>query len=313
MKKVLITAGDPAGIGPFITITALKDLLSKKIDFKIIGTESILGKIKGFSKIANKIELIEVKTKYSGRIKKGYPNRYSGELAFQYLEVAVDFLKKEKGFSLVTAPVSKEAIKLIKPDFQGHTEYLAKKFKVKNFSMFMVGNKLRIAILTRHISLRKVPEALNYKDLYQNINLLFVNLKKLFKLKKVKIALCSLNPHAGINTFLEREEKLLVKVKKKFKNKDLELVGPYPADTLFREALNRNFSAILALYHDQGMIPFKTLEFSQGVNLTLGLPFIRTSPAHGPAFDLVDKPNLINSQPMQKAIELALSLSCNEA
>ncbi|RKY33714.1 MAG: 4-hydroxythreonine-4-phosphate dehydrogenase, partial [Candidatus Duberdicusella sinuisediminis] len=171
MKKVLITAGDPAGIGPFITITALKDLLSKKIDFKIIGTESILGKIKGFSKIANKIELIEVKTKYSGRIKKGYPNRYSGQLALQYLEVAVDFLKKEKGFSLVTAPVSKEAIKLIKPDFQGHTEYLAKKFKVKNFSMFMVGNKLRIVILTRHIPLRKVPEALNYRDLYQNINL----------------------------------------------------------------------------------------------------------------------------------------------
>ncbi|HEC68788.1 MAG TPA: 4-hydroxythreonine-4-phosphate dehydrogenase [Candidatus Omnitrophica bacterium] len=313
MKKVLITAGDPAGIGPFITITALKDLLSKKIDFKIIGTESILGKIKGFSKIANKIELIEVKTKYSGRIKKGYPNRYSGQLALQYLEVAVDFLKKEKGFSLVTAPVSKEAIKLIKPDFQGHTEYLAKKFKVKNFSMFMVGNKLRIVILTRHIPLRKVPEALNYRDLYQNINLLFVNLKKLFKLKKVKIALCGLNPHAGINTFLEREEKLLVRVKKKFKNKNLELVGPYPADTIFREALNNNFSAILALYHDQGMIPFKTLEFSQGVNLTLGLPFIRTSPAHGPAFDLVDKPNLINSQPMQKAVKLALSLSCNEA
>ncbi len=309
MKKLLITIGDPTGIGPFITVKALKELALKKVNLQVIGSRKILEEIKDYSCIATRVNLIDIKSKALKYIRRAHPNKYSGSLALEYLNTAIEILKKDKNFSLVTAPLSKEAVKAVKRDFIGHTEYLAQKFSVKNFSMLMVGKRFRILLLTRHIPLREVSNSINYKYLYKSLNLLILSLKNLFKLRKIKIALCSLNPHAGIETFLEKEEKVLIKVKKSLEHKNLKFIGPFPSDTLFRKALKEKYSAIVAFYHDQGMIPFKTLEFPWGVNLTIGLPFIRTSPAHGPGFDLVNRPYLIDSHPMKEAIKLALKLS----
>ena len=214
---------------------------------------------------------------------------------------------KEKGVNrLVTAPLSKEAVKFTQEGFCGHTEYLAACFKVNNFAMMMASKSLNVILLSRHIPLRDVAFSINKKIVHDALSLAYSALKKQFKIKNPKIVFVSVNPHAGLDTFLDSEEKKIVEAIREFKAK---VYGPYPCDTIFAKEKLKNYDCIICAYHDQGMIPFKILSFYDGVNVTLGLPIIRTSPAHGTAFDLMKTGKKPSSLSMEAAIKMALKLS----
>lgn len=301
-KKVVITIGDPAGCGPYITLKAIENFRRKDIRFIIVGGKKIIEKIPSFSKIKKRIEVVDVNT--SSRIKKGYISKEAGKASLNYLKEALFLIKKEKLKAFVTAPVSKEAIKLIEPQFSGHTEFLADFFKVKNFAMMMVG-KIKVVPFTRHIPLRDVSKNISKESLVNLINLVYESLKEKFGIKRPKVALASINPHAGVNTFLDKEEKIMVSAIKECKNAE----GPYPADSLFSLKNLKKFDCIICGYHDQAMIPFKIFSFKKGVNLTLGLPIIRTSPAHGVAFEAIRRGQSLFFTSMLEAIKLAVKLA----
>ena len=305
-KKIIITTGDPAGVGPYITVKSLLKVRLKNISVTVIGDKKLLSSVEGFSRLPSSIRFIDIP--HINKIAPGIATRESGRASYEYLREALRLLRREKDSMLVTGPVSKEVVRMTRKGFIGHTEFLAQSFSVKDYAMMMVGRSFRIVFLTRHLKLRDVSGALSLSSIESTLRLLVHSLKNSFLAVSPVVGLCSCNPHAGIDTFLEKEERLLIKAVTRIKDKGLSFVGPYPADTLFKEALKRKFDALVVFYHDQGMIPFKTLDFSTGVNLTIGLPFVRTSPAHGPAFNLVDKPHLIDSRSMKEAILLAARL-----
>ncbi|MCM8786530.1 MAG: 4-hydroxythreonine-4-phosphate dehydrogenase PdxA [Candidatus Omnitrophica bacterium] len=305
MEKIIITSGDPAGCGPYIVLKAIQKINNPNIKFFVIGDYKIFSKISIFWKVKRYFKLIDANTADIEKIKYGYPSIISGQASLNYIDIALNFCKKYKIKRIVTAPVSKEAIKLVYKDFEGHTEYLAKYFKVKNVEMMMVSDKLRIVLFTRHNVLRDVSKLIKKNSLIKTFFLVYFSLKNLFYIKNPKIAIASFNPHAGIDTFLEKEEKIISSAINSFKGR---IYGPYPADTLF---LKKNFSkydCLICLYHDQGMMPFKMLSFKKGVNLTIGLPIIRTSPAHGVAYDIIRAGKNPFYSSMLEAIRLALIL-----
>ena len=304
--KIVITMGDPAGCGPFISLKAIESLIKKNINFILVGDYKILNRFSIFKKLVKKINLIDLNTKNIENIKPGFSSSISGEASISYIDTALKIISKENIKALVTAPVSKEAIKLKFSDFVGQTEYLANYFNVKKFEMFMVSKNIKIVLFTRHNLLREVSSLINIDNLKNTIDTTYFALKNLFKIKDPKIAIASFNPHAGINTYLEKEEKIIVSAIKESKR---NIFGPFPSDSLFiKENLNK-YDCFICLYHDQGMIPFKMLSLDSGVNLTVGLPIIRTSPSHGVAYDVIRANKTLFYNSMIEAIKLALSLS----
>ncbi len=305
-KDIVITMGDPAGCGPQIVLKSISALINKPINFWLVGDRAVVETFSEYSKIKNKINFIDLGTKGIKKIKKGSISKPAGRASLMYLERALELLKENNFNRLVTAPVSKEAIGLIKPGFCGHTEFLRDYFRAKKTAMLMTASKLRVILLTRHLLIREVPAAINKKIVLDTISLTYTFLKESMGISDPAIALAACNPHAGTETFMEKEEKVMAKAIAQFKGK---IYGPHPPDSLFTEENLSRFDCIIAAYHDQGMIPFKLLAFHQGVNVTLGLPVIRTSPAHGVAFGLVkNKPENIFHTSMQAAIIQAASL-----
>jgi 4-hydroxythreonine-4-phosphate dehydrogenase len=306
MKKIVITTGDPAGCGPFITLKSIYNLRDKNIDFFVVGDKKILQEIPIYEKVKKRFILFDLNTKEIEKIKKGFPSKLTGKAAFNYLKKALQILKKFEIKRLVTAPLSKEATKLVYPNFLGHTEFLANYFGCKKFAMMMVSKKLKVVLFSRHLPLRNVSSKIKMDAYLELFELIYTCLKKMFKIKKPKIATCSFNPHAGIHTFLEKEEEEILKAIKRFKK---EIFGPFASDTLFVKENLKKYDCIIACYHDQAMIPFKLLSFKEGVNLTLGLPIIRTSPSHGVAYQVIREGKVPFSSSMQEAIKLALKLN----
>lgn len=304
-EKVVITCGDPAGCGPFIALEALKKFKGKSVDFFLVGDKNNLESLALWREVKSKVNLIDAKTPVIEKLQKGRACRLSGSAALNYLNQALALMKQRHIKKLVTAPLSKEAVQITQPTFSGHTEYLAVHFKTHKFAMMMASKALRVVLITRHISLRDVPFSLSVKTVYDTLSLVYSSLKKQFKIKSPKIAFAALNPHAGVNTFLGSEEKKMLEAIHRFQKK---IAGPFPADTIFTKESLAKYDCILCAYHDQGMIPFKMLSFYDGVNVTLGLPIVRTSPAHGTAFDLVKSGKKPSSSSMSAAIELALEL-----
>jgi 4-hydroxythreonine-4-phosphate dehydrogenase len=305
-KRIVITTGDPAGCGPTITLRAIEKIKKRGVQFCVVGDKKILEKEPHYRRVKKRIELIDAHTPGISAVKKGVASTVAGRASLGYLMRALALIKKDKISCLVTAPVCKEAIQRIMPGFQGHTELLARFFKVKKFCMMMSSKKLNVILLTRHLPLRDVSKRLSQRLVLDTIELTYSFLKRRLKISHPKIAITSFNPHAGVNTFLEREEKKLIAAIRSSKRK---IWGPYPSDTLFVSKNLNRFDCIIACYHDQGMIPFKLLSFGDGVNVTLGLPIIRTSPAHGTAFDAITKKQRLSASSMQAAIECALRLA----
>ena len=281
--KVGITIGDPAGIGPVIAQKALKKL-SGLADFTVIGSA------RGFC--------------------PGKMNRQTGKASLNFLDQALGLLADKKIDCLVTCPVSKEAINRSGAHFSGHTEYLAQKTNTRDYLMMLLNDSLKFILLTRHIPLKDVPVVLRRVDLKKTALLADQYLKRFFNIKNPKLVICGVNPHASDNGLIGREENLLLKpVLKKLGR--IKICGPLSADVAIAQMLDKKYDCALAIYHDQALIPLKLISAQSGVNITLGLPLVRTSPLHGTAFDIADKPRLADPSSLIAAIKLAIKCASN--
>ena len=242
------------------------------------------------------------------KIDLGKSTAIAGELALLSLEAACDDLMKNNIDVIVTAPINKKNIQAPGFVFPGHTEYFAKKFNSENHLMLMVNNVLRIGVVTGHIPLGKVKEALTTELILNKIQVMNQSLLRDFGIVKPRIAILALNPHASDEGLIGNEEKTIIQpaIEKAY-NQNILAFGPYPADGFFGATSFKNFDGILAMYHDQGMVPFKLMSFDEGVNFTAGLPVIRTSPAHGTAYDLAGK-NEASPEAFRNALYLAADI-----
>ncbi len=245
------------------------------------------------------------------RIDLGKSTEIAGQLAYKALEMAVQDLLQKQIDVLVTAPINKKNMQSANFRFPGHSEYLSEKAGGKEHLMLMVCDKLRVGVITGHIPLKEVPNAVTTELILKKTELLHQSLVKDFAIRKPKIALLGLNPHAGDQGVIGLEdEQVITPAVEQAWNKGMLVYGPYSADGFFGSNNYLKFDGILAMYHDQGMIPFKTLSFDKGINFTAGLPFIRTSPAHGTAYDIAGK-NEASHSSFREAVYLAIDIFHN--
>lgn len=304
-RVIGITVGDPGGIGPEVTAKALSRATIRRLArFVVIGDEEVCDLPRG-----GNIDRYLVKGTGSAGARVGRISAANGRAALKYLDAAVSLLKTKRIDGLVTAPVSKEAIMKTDRTFIGHTEYLADAFDSPQVGMMFVSGPLRTIIVTRHIPLKDVPQAVTADAVLAALRLTDRALKKHFRLRRPRIAVCGLNPHAGENGKIGKEEQsVIIPALTRARRAGIAVEGPYAADTLFIPARLRDYDCVVAMYHDQGLIPVKTLAFDSVVNLTVGLPFVRTSPAHGTAFNIAGK-NTADPASMVAAIRLACELT----
>jgi 4-hydroxythreonine-4-phosphate dehydrogenase len=255
----------------------------------------------------NIINIVEDEVK----IDLGKSTRIAGELAHLSLEMATEDLVKNHIDVLVTAPINKKNIQSEGFTFPGHTEYLAQKFQATDSLMLMVSDSFRIGVVTGHIPLQTVAATISEELILKKIKLMDHSLRRDFGVLKPRIAILALNPHAGDEGLLGTEEETIIipAIRKAF-DQNILAFGPYPADGFFGSSEFSKFDGILAMYHDQGMVPFKLISFENGVNFTAGLPFVRTSPAHGTAYDLAGK-NEAGIDAFRNAIYLACDIYNN--
>jgi len=308
--------GDPAGIGPAITLRAL-NLLRGKANFTVIGDSFVLAKAAKALKIKplSAGRLIDLNNVKKANFVFGRISAPSGRASLEYLDTAVDLLRDKKIDCLVTCPVSKEAINLSGAKFSGHTEYLADKFHRRDLIMMLVNDKFKFSLVTRHIPLKDVCKKITRNELENNIINTIKGLKCLFSIRNPKIVVCGINPHASDNGVIGDEEPKVIKpaiMALKGRCRGSVIAGPLPADVAISGAAKGNFDCVIALYHDQALIPLKLTDFDSGINLTLGLPFVRTSPLHGTAFDLAARPSLANPNSLVAAVKLAIKCTLSQ-
>ncbi len=324
--RIGITLGDLNGIGTEVVIKALADsrLLS-------ILTPVIYGSTRALSFYRKLMELEEfnysqVKTKGQFfaksvnvvncweemiEINPGQPSREGGRAALLCLKKAVEELKEGMIDALVTAPIDKNTIHGDDFPFRGHTEFLTQEFNAGESLMLLTGNDLKIGLVTEHIPVKEIASYITRDRVELKIRLLELSLKKDFNISKPKIAVLGLNPHAGDEGLLGTEEQEIIKpVIAELKAKGKLIMGPFPADGFFATGQHAKYDAVLAMYHDQGLVAFKAIDFESGVNFTAGLPIIRTSPDHGTAYNIAGK-NQADENSMRQAIYLACDILKN--
>jgi len=246
---------------------------------------------------------------FTHEIQPGKVTPEAGQAALACLERAVEDLKAGKLDALITGPINKHNIQSETFKFPGHTEYLAEAFGVPDDLMFMVGETLRVGVVTGHVPLAKVRQHVTRNAIHQKLNMMMQSLKVDFGIEKPRIAVLGLNPHAGENGLLGTEEQETISpVIEDWRKKGELVYGPFPADGFFGTRGYRKYDAVLAMYHDQGLIPFKAIAFEEGVNFTAGLPIVRTSPDHGTAYDIAGK-NIADETSMIQAIYLACDVA----
>ena len=305
-NKIVITTGDPNGIGAEITIKALNLLNLPSKDIVIISNSKILNT---YGSINNKYEVIEID--YPAKIVPGEVSASAGDFAFRALQKACELKPK----FIVTAPTSKEAMNLAGHNYTGQTEILEKflAHDGQKAEMLFVSKDFRILLLTRHVPLKEVSGLITKELIIEKTERLRSFFQNKLMIKKPSFALCSLNPHAGENGLIgrEEEEKILPAIEA-VRKRGINITNPLPADTLFVKAVQNYVSGekmpydcYIACYHDQGLIPIKAIASEKTVNMTIGLDIIRTSPSHGTAFDIAGK-NIANPNSMIEAIKYCL-------
>ena len=241
------------------------------------------------------------------RVEPGKPTEEASRAALRALEMAVSDLNSGKIDVLLTAPFNKHTIQSDKFNFPGHTEYLSSAFGVQNHLMLLISEAMRIGVVTGHVPLSEVPKYLSKAHILNKLELLNRTLICDFMIRRPRIAVLGLNPHAGDCGLLGKEEDdIIIPVIAEANKKNILAFGPYPADGFFGAVSYRRFDAILAMYHDQGLVPFKALSFDSGVNYTAGLPFVRTSPAHGVGYDIAG-----TSKASPDSFRMALFTACD--
>lgn len=257
----------------------------------------------------NKVNLIDC-CEDDDDLKIGEPTASSGKAAYQSLNTAVDDLVAGKIDAVVTAPINKKNIQGQDFDFPGHTEFLGQKDGGAKGLMFMISEKLKVGVVTGHIPLKDVAEAINGEKILKKLKVMSNSLKMDFNITKPKIAVLGLNPHAGDNGLLGTEENEIINdAVQKANSEGVVAHGPFPADGFFGSTQYLKYDGVLAMYHDQGLIPFKALSFGEGVNFTAGLSFVRTSPDHGTGYDIAGN-NKADASSMRQAIYSAIDI-CN--
>lgn len=321
--RVGISIGDINGIGPEVIMKALND--SRMLDnctVVIYGSSKVLNfhkkplglqdfnyvSIKSADEVkSRKINLINIWDEEI-TFELGKATESGGKYAFESLESATKDLASGKVDVLVTAPISKDAMGKMGFKFPGHTEYLADMAGQEEALMLMVSPTLRVGLVTSHIALKDVPTAVTTEKVFAKIKAFNESLKKDFGIRRPRIAVFGVNPHAGENGKMGSEESEAINPAiAKAKGLDILAFGPYPADGFFGSSSKSEFDGVLAMYHDQGLAAFKALSFDEGVNFTAGLPVIRTSPDHGTAFDIAGQ-NKASGDSMRNAIYLAMDV-----
>lgn len=283
MPKIGITWGDQAGVGP--------EVIEKALASKNWGNDT------EFILIGDRINATP-----------GKPNLQTAEASLDALEKGASMLKSGEIDTIATAPVAKEWLHKIGFNYPGQTEFFADRLDCTNYAMCLTGPSLTVAIVTIHIALHEVPKVLSTSEIIRIGKLLADFCEKKNK-RPARIAVCGLNPHAGENgAFGSEDIELIIPAIKQLNSSNERFFGPFPPDTIFRPAVDGHYDAVLCMYHDQGLIPLKLLDFDTGINTTLGLPRARTSPDHGTAFDIAGS-GKASHHSMANAIQLAIDLA----
>jgi 4-phospho-D-threonate 3-dehydrogenase / 4-phospho-D-erythronate 3-dehydrogenase len=323
---IAITMGEPAGIGPEVIVKALSDpVLRHKAHFIVYGMNELLH----YAADIAEFDVFWWRDQFNGRLRNyphdvvvvdydqysmlgtaiRAPSKMGGEASMRFCLDAIEAAQKKLVDAVVTGPIAKESWKLAGFHFPGHTELFAQRTGSRRYAMMFAGGPLKVVLATVHVPLMGLWGRLNIGAVFQPIELVHQALVEWFDIPKPRIAVCGLNPHASENgQFGDEEERIISPAILMAKDQGADVSGPYPPDTIFMKARDGHFDAVVAMYHDQGLIPVKLLAFDQAVNVTLGLPIIRTSPDHGTAFDIVGR-NRANPGSMRAAIELAIDLA----
>ena len=322
-----ITMGDPAGIGPEIIVKALADTeIRRRARFVVYGLNELLS----YAADLAELDVFWWRDQHE-RISSDYPqsvvvadydeiswlsnnhlrspSKNGGEASMQFVKDALADAQRGKIDALVTAPISKQSWHQAGFKYPGHTEFLKKTCRSKRAAMMFVGGPFRVVLATIHEGLFDVRHRFTIGAVFEPIDLVNDALKQWFAVENPKIAVAALNPHAGEDCqFGDEEKRIISPAILMAQEAGIDVVGPFPADTLFHDALSGKWDAIVAMYHDQGLIPIKMLSFDKAVNVTIGLPIIRTSPDHGTAFDIAGR-NVANPNSMKAAIKVACDMA----
>jgi len=299
-----ITMGDPVGIGPEIILSSLiTPWIYELCRPLVIGDSRILGAAKKI--IRSRLEIESIQNPDAGTYKFGRvdvlniselepdkttwgkPTVQTGGAMVRYITTAADLAVQKRIQAMVTCPINKTAMQLCGCRYNGHTELLAERTKSNEFAMMLAGERLRVVLVTIHVPLRNVSAILSRPKIVKTIKLAWQALKKRFEIKTPRIAVSGLNPHSGEGgMFGDEEINIIAPAIRDAQDQGFYASGPFPPDTVFYHAANNRYDAVVCMYHDQGLIPFKLIHFNNGVNTTLGLPIIRTSVDHGTAYDI---------------------------
>lgn len=305
--------GDPAGIGPEVIVRALA-AEPPRAAVTIFGNEPRLLATARRLRVSSRrfpgprVTIVTCPNAPLAGVRRGQPSPAAGHAALTYVCCAVAAWERGQVDALVTAPLSKAAVQAAGHWFPGHTEWLARRTGVREFAMLLVGGGLRVLPLTRHVPLRRVPTLVTAAQLRTALRVCAEALRRDFGIRRPRIAVAALNPHAGESGKIGTEEqRVIAPVIRAFRRPDVRVIGPVSPDAVFFDARRGLYDAVVAMYHDQGLIPLKMLARDEGVNVTLGLPFVRTAPDHGTAFDIAPR---FQAHPgaMTAAIRLAIAL-----
>jgi len=325
LPLIAITMGDPAGIGPEIIAKALLktdvyevcrplvlgdvgclEMASRSVgslSFQLISSASEVAGGQGV------IEVMPVSELREDSCLPGQPTLAGGKAMVEYILKAVELAASGQVSAMVTGPISKALMHQAGYEFEGHTELLAHLTGTKDYVMMLAGERLRVSLATIHCALAEVPRKLNKDLIVKTIGITYQALERDFGIDKPRVAVAALNPHAGESGLFGREETEIIQpAVEESKNEGLSVEGPFPADTLFYHASTGRYDAVVAMYHDQGLIPLKMLHFSDAVNITLGLPIIRTSVDHGTAYDIAGK-GVADPSSLIAAIKMAAQIA----
>ncbi|MHC4591892.1 MAG: 4-hydroxythreonine-4-phosphate dehydrogenase PdxA [Planctomycetota bacterium] len=318
-----VTMGDPRGIGPEIALEATKSPdLPEQVRILIVGSMDLLRAeaqnlglhvdlrpFDGFAWSQTAAAVLDMANFPPDQLEPRRPDALSGNASLEYIETAVELATEGTVDAIVTGPISKEAIGAALSPFPGHTEMLAELTGAERAVMLLVNEALRVALVTTHLALRDVSEALREEDITETAVVLADGLRRFFGIDEPRLAVCGLNPHCGDGgRFGDEEDRIVRPAVERAQEAGVDLQGPRSADTVFAEAVKGDYDAVIALYHDQGMIPVKLQGVERVVNVTLGLPIVRTSVGHGTAYDIAGQ-GIADEQSLVEAIRLAADMA----
>jgi len=323
LPRIAVTMGDPAGVGPEICLHLLsKEEILKECVPIIFGDACVLEKVASQCSLAlpknihtdladiNTPGILDIRAIHTGDFEPGTINAKTGHAAYSYLTAAIEAAQNQTIDAITTAPLNKLAMNQAGIDFPGHTEILADRTDTEDYCMMLTSANLTCSFVTAHVGYAEVPALLTKERILDNIKLTHRAMKRL-RSREPKLVICGLNPHAGEQGLFgnREEENFIIPAVKAARELGIDIEGPYPPDTVFLKWRRETTDAFICMYHDQGHIPFKALAFEEGVNITLGLPIIRTSVDHGTALDIAWQ-GKADANSLFEAVRLASRLAC---